>query len=241
MPEMRTRKLIAAVCRYPCIFVLAAVSSAVPAQSQSVAQTDAGSTQSSSRLGRGVFNLLNMAGVEKSKEFHPLTQAERNRLYFNTMINPLSFARCAFSAGIDQWNDKPAEWEQGASGYGKRFANILGQYSIQRTVTYGLGSALHEDARYFNSGKQGFWPRTGYALSSGIMARHDNGTRRFSISQVGGVAAGAFLSRTWLPSSQHSAGDAAVSFGITMASNIGFGVMKEFLPDLLRPFRKKHS
>jgi hypothetical protein len=188
-----------------------------------------------------VFNLLNMAGTEKSKQFHPLTQAERNRLYFSTMINPLSFARCAFSAGVDHANDKPFEWEQGASGYGKRFANILGQYSIQRTVTYGLGSVLHEDTRYFNSGKQGFWPRTGYALSSGILARHDDGTRHISISQLGGVAAGAFLARTWLPPSQHSAGDAAVSFGITMASNIGFGVVKEFLPDLLRPFRKKHS
>ncbi len=241
MPEMKTRKLIAALCRCSCIFVLAAIGSAVSARSQSAPQTDASSTQSSSRLGRSVFNLLNMAGAEKSKEFRPLTQAERNRLYFNTMINPLSFARCAFSAGIDQWDDKPFEWEQGASGYGKRFANILGQYSIQRTVTYGLGSALHEDTRYFNSGKQGFWPRTGYALSSGILARHDDGTRHFSISQVGGVAAGAFLARTWLPRSQHSAGDAAVSFGITMASNIGFGVLKEFLPDLLRPFRKKHS
>jgi hypothetical protein len=39
----------------------------------------------------------------------------------------------------------------GAPGYGKRFAHILGQYSIQLTVTYGLGSALHEDNRYFNS------------------------------------------------------------------------------------------
>jgi hypothetical protein len=100
---------------------------------------------------------------------------------------------------------------------------------------------LHEDTRYFNSGKQGFWPRTGYALSSGILARHDDGTRRFSISQVGGVAAGAFLARTWLPSSQHSAGDAAVSFGITMGSNIGFGVVKEFFPDLVRPFTKKRN
>ena len=241
MPEMKTRNLIAALCRYPCIFVFVVISSAVPAHSQSAAQSDASSTQSSSRLAGSVFNLLNMAGTEKSKQFHPLTQAERNHLYFNTMINPLSFARCAFSAGVVHANDKPFEWEQGASGYGKRFANILGQYSIQRTVTYGLGSALHEDSRYFNSGKQGFWPRTGYALSSGILARHDDGTRHFSISQVGGVAAGAFLARTWLPPSQHSAGDAAVSFGITMASNIGFGVIKEFLPDLLRPFRKKHS
>jgi hypothetical protein len=242
---MKRRKPTAALCSYACILLfIVAVSFAAQAQSQSSPQkqTDTSSTQSDSKLAGSVFNLLNMAGTENSKQFHPMTQDERNHLYFNTMINPLSFARCAFSAGIDQWNDKPSEWEQGASGYGKRFANILGQYSIQRTVTYGLSSVFHEDNRYFNSGKQGFWSRTGYALSSGILARHDDGTRQFSISQVGGVAAGAFLARTWLPPSQHSAGDAAVSFGITMGSNIGFGVMKEFLPDLVRPFtRKKHN
>jgi hypothetical protein len=243
MPEMKGREVTAAMCRYTCVFVVVAVSFAVHAQSQSAAheQTDTSSTQSDSKLAGSVRNLLNMADTAKSKKFRPLTQAERNHLYFATMINPLSFVRCAFSAGLDQADDKPFEWEQGASGYGKRYANIFGQYSIQRTVTYGLGSVLHEDSRYFNSGKQGFWPRTGYALSSGILARHDDGTRHFSFSEVGGVAAGAFLARTWLPPSQHSAGDAAVSFGITMASNIGFGVAKEFLPDLLRPFVKKHN
>jgi hypothetical protein len=133
-----------------------------------------------------VFNLFNMAGTEKSKQFHAMTQSERNILYFKSMVNPLSFVRVAASAGIDQAKDKPVEWEQGASGYGKRYVNIFGQYSIQRTVTYGLESALHEDNRYFNSGKQGFWPRTGYALSSGIRARHDDGTLHFSISEVGG-------------------------------------------------------
>lgn len=240
---MTRRKTTSSLCLYACIWLVVAVSAAAQAQSQSPPQkqTDANSTQSDSRLMDSVFNLFNMAGTEKSKEFRPMTQAERNHLYFSTMINPLSFARCAFSAGIDQWNDKPSEWEQGASGYGKRFANILGQYSIQRTVTYGLSSAFHEDNRYFNSGKPGFWSRTGYALSSGILARHDDGTRQFSISQVGGVAAGAFLARTWLPPSQHSAGDAAVSFGITMGSNIGMGVVKEFLPDLVRPFMRKRN
>lgn len=226
------------------LWIIIAFSSAVHAQSQSHApqdQTDVNSKQHSSDFIQDVVNLLNMAGGKKSSEFRPMTQRERNRLYFRTMVNPLSFVRCAASAGIDQAKDKPAEWEQGASGYGKRFANIWGQYSIQRTVTYGLGSALHEDNRYFNSGRQGFWPRTGYALSSGILARHDDGTRHFSISQVGGVAAGAFLARPWLPQSQSSAGDGAVSFGITMASNMGFGVVKEFLPDVVRPFTKKHK
>jgi len=202
-------------------------------------QPSASPRQPGSRLIDEIFNLLNMAGTKKSQEFRPMTQAERNRLYFKTMVNPLGFVKVAFSAGIDQANDKPGEWEQGASGYGKRFANILGQYSIQRTVTYGLGSLLHEDNRYFNSGKQGFWPRAGYALGSGILARHDDGSLHFSISQVGGVAAGAFLARTWLPPSQSSASSGAISFGITMASNMGFSVVKEFLPDVGRALAKK--
>jgi hypothetical protein len=156
-------------------------------------------------------------------------------------VNPLSFVRVAGSAGIDQAKDKPEEWEQGASGYGKRYANIFSQYSIQRTVTYGLASGFHEDNRYFNSGKKELWPRVGYALSSGVLARRDDGTRRFSISQAGGVAAGAFLARLWLPPSQATFEEAVTSFGITTATNIGFGVVKEFLPDVIRPLTRKHK
>src|SRR5262249_20928371 len=69
----------------------------------------------------------------------------------------------------------------------------------------------------------------------------DDGSRHLSISQLGGTAAGAFLSRPWLPPSQHSAGDAAISFGITMATNIGSGVLKEFLPDIARAITKKNK
>jgi hypothetical protein len=188
-----------------------------------------------------LFNYLNMAGTAKASDFRPLTQRERTHLYFKTMVNPLGYIKAGFSAGIDQWKDKPEEWEQGASGYGKRYANIVGQYSIQRTVTFGLSSALHEDNRYFSSGKQGVWSRSGYALASGILARHDDGARHVSVSQLGGVAAGAFLSRFWQPPSRHSAGDGAVSFGITMASNMGFSVVKEFLPDLGRAISKKRQ
>jgi hypothetical protein len=195
-------------------------------------------------IGKGVdyvLNYLNMAGTMKASEFRPLTQRERTSIYLKTMVNPLGYIKAGFSAGIDQWNDKPSEWEQGASGYGKRFANVVGQYSIQRTVTFGLASGLHEDNRYFNSGKKGIWSRTEYAVASGILARGDNGNRHLSVSQIGGVAAGAFLSRFWQPPSQESAGDGAVSFGITMASNMGFSVVKEFLPDLARVITRKRK
>jgi hypothetical protein len=207
----------------------------VPATSSPQPDDDA----NRSRFARSVLDLFHMAGAQ-GNQFKPLTFSERNHYYFRSLINPLSFVRVGASAGIDQAKDKPEEWEQGASGYGKRYANIFGQYTIQRTVTWGLGAALHEDNRYFNSGRQGFWPRSRYAVESGIMARRDDGSRRFSVSQVGGTAAGAFLARSWLPPSQSSAADGAESFAISMGTNVAFSFVKEFLPDVVRPLVKKH-
>jgi hypothetical protein len=114
----------------------------------------------------------------------------------------------------------------------------MGQYAVRNTVMFGFESLLHEDNRYFGSGKKGFWPRTGYALSSGILARHDNGKRYPSASLLIGFATGAYISRLWQPSAERSPGDAASSFGISMGWNIGLGTVKEFLPDILRPLMR---
>jgi hypothetical protein len=187
-----------------------------------------------------LYSYLNMAWPKKTTDYQPFTQNERNKLNGKSMVTPDLYLKGAFSAGQNQWKDKPPEWEQGASGYGKRYADIMGQYAIQKTTTFGLESLLHEDNRYFNSGKKGFWPRTGYALKSSILARHDNGKRYPSVSLLTGYASGSFLSRSWQPASSNTAGDGAVSFGISMGWNIGFSMVKEFLPDMLGPFTKKH-
>jgi hypothetical protein len=191
------------------------------------------------KIGGGLEAYLNMASSQTAKQFKPLTQKQRTDLYLRTFINPWGYAKTAFSAGLDQWHDKPFEWGQDFQGYGERFGNIQGQYITQRTVTYLLSSGLHEDNRYFGSGKHGVWPRTEYAVAHCILARHDDGSLHVSVSQLTGVAAGAFVARLWLPPSQSSPGDAAVSFGLTMASNVGITILKEFLPDVLRAIDRK--
>ncbi len=218
-------------------FTLVIAPSATAQQSQPAQKTGTAAHVGDSFI-HSLFAYLNMSG-DKSAEFQPLTQAERNRLFGKSFINPIWYLKGSLSAAQNQWNDKPAEWEQGASGYGKRFADIMGQYAIRRTVTFGLESALHEDNRYFPSGKKGFGPRIGYALWSSIAARHDNGRRYPSASLLVGFASGAYLSRFWQPPSQNSVGDAAVSFGISMGWNVGFGVLKEYLPDIVRPLTRK--
>jgi hypothetical protein len=189
----------------------------------------------------GLENYLNMASLKTAKDFQPLTQRERTDLYLRSLVNPWGFAKAAMSAGLDQRHNKPYEWGQGWDAYGQRYANIEGQYIVQKTVTFLISSPLHEDNRYFGSGRHGFWPRLGYAMSSSVLARGDDGKRHISVSQVGGVAAGAFVARLWLPPSQSGADEAAASFGITMATNVAASVVKEFLPDLVRRGSRKQS
>jgi len=178
-------------------------------------------------------------GGATADRFRPLTQAGRTKLYLKGTFGPLGFVYGAARAGLHQSWDGPPEWGQGAEGYVKRFGDSYGQFVIRRTLAFGLASVLHEDRRYFGSGKRGFWRRTNYAFASSFLARHDNGKRYMSLSHLGGVAGAAFISGSWEPPGSNSAGDSAVRFGVTMGADMGLSVFKEFLPEIEHPFHKK--
>jgi hypothetical protein len=226
--------------QYMVALMLCAASAMAPAASAQEPDPPAAGKALASREREFLDNLfayLNMA-ASRSDDLRPLTQAERNRLFGKSLINPLWYAKGAASAGQNLLKHDPKEWELGASGYLKRYGDIMGQYAIRKTVMFGFESLLHEDNRYFPSRRRGFWRRTGYALSSGILAQHDNGKRYPSVSLLVGYASGSYLSRFWQPEGSRTVGDAGVSFGIAMGWNIGLGVVKEFLPDILRPLTK---
>jgi hypothetical protein len=168
------------------------------------------------------------------EDFHPLTRSERVSVYLHDLIGPQAVAYTALSAGVGMASDVPHEWPRNARGFGYRAASNYGQNAISATVESGLAFALNEDNRYFASGEQGTWRRLKYAVSSAFLARHDNGARSFSFSAVGGVAAGAAISRAWQPSSTRSVGDAFGSFAINMGVRVGSNVAREFLPRTLR-------
>jgi len=167
-------------------------------------------------------------------EFSPMTRYERLENYASRLIGPEYIVSSAAAAGIMQLNNSPKEWGGGAEAYGWRVGNSFAQHVIRETLQYGVSATLHEDNRYFASRRSGFISRTKYAVMSTLLARRDNGTRSFSFSRIGGTAGAAFISREWQPRSTNSAGDGAVSFGISMGAQMGFNVFREFWPDLKR-------
>ena len=179
------------------------------------------------------------ASTPPPREFAPMTRSERFANYATSLADPGSILSAAASAGIRQATNSPKEWGGGAEAYGDRIGSAFAQHVIQNTLMAGSAFALHEDNRYFASGQSGFLRRVKYAVRGTLMARHDDGHQSLSFSRIGGTAGAAFISRIWQPPSATTAGDGAVSFGISMGSQAGFNIFREFWPDMKRRFHKK--
>src|SRR5690242_445743 len=122
--------------RVKTILLLMAVLPGSAVSQESSAPSDAvGSSRELPKGAKAVFDYLTMAGTSSVADFKPLSRREQARIYWKSFINPVWYLKAGASAAIDHGNDKPREWEQGASGYGKRLGNIMGQYAIQRTAT----------------------------------------------------------------------------------------------------------
>jgi hypothetical protein len=145
--------------------------------------------------------------TEQADYFVPMTDRERWEHYAYSLVGPQAFFYSAAQAGINQARNTPYEWGQGAEGYGSRIGSAYAQRVIGATVGNGIAVALHEDSRYFKSGKTGLG-RVTYAISSALLARHDDGSHSVSFSVIGGGAA-AFVSRAWQPPSTNSAAHGA--------------------------------
>jgi hypothetical protein len=176
--------------------------------------------------------------TSEAGDFAPMTRSERFRNYLTGTFGLKALNKSAATAEIMQLQNVPVEWGKNPAGFGARFGSVFAQHLVKGTLQYGVSAALHEDNRYLQSGKKGFWKRTGYAVSSTFLARRDNGRRRFSFSKIGGAGGAAFISRSWLPGSIATAGAGASSFGVLIAFDAGSNVFREFWPDLKRRFRR---
>jgi hypothetical protein len=176
--------------------------------------------------------------VGMAEDFVPMTRTERAAEYAKSLAWPQAFVYSAAGAAFGQAIDRPDEWGQGARGFGLRMGSGYGGHVIGSTFESAFALGLHEDNRYFVSGRPQFAGRLAYALSSTFLARHDNGSRVFSLSGFGGNAMGSFVPRTWQPRSTTSLADGAVAFGLTYAARAGINVVREFAPPLIaRVFR----
>jgi hypothetical protein len=133
----------------------------------------------------------------------PLTPQQKFSLSFKTLIDPATFAAVGITSGIQQIRNSYHQFGQGSEAYGERFAAAWGATATNLLTTSVLAaSVLHQDPRYFYSGKGTKKQRAWYAIKSAFRARGDNGEWQPPYASVLGTVAAAELSNLYYPGSR---------------------------------------
>jgi hypothetical protein len=152
------------------------------------------------------------------------------RKYIFDAYGPLPIAGAGVAAGVNQWNNSPPEWRQGAEGYAKRFGSDFGMAAISTTTRYGLSEALREDSSYYRCECRGLFPRLNHAVLSTVTARRGrDGHRVFSLSGIISPYAGSTVAvYGWYPE-RFGAKDALRLGNYSLLAFLGGNVALEFL------------
>ena len=158
------------------------------------------------------------------------TEKTKLKNYFFDAFGPYPIVGAALVAGINQAENTPPEWKQGAEAYGKRFGSNFGIAAISTTTRYALAEAFHEDTLYYRCECKGFFPRLSHAVTSSFTSRHgDDGHRVFSFPALVAPYAGTMtVVYGWYPD-RYGARDALRMGNYSLLVFAGQNIALEFL------------
>jgi hypothetical protein len=213
--NMRRRKLSLLV-----IACLAALP--VLAEAQSLADPEASSG--------AAFLPVSTANPPPDLTYTRPTEKTKLQNYFFDAFGPYPIAGAALAAGINQADNTPPEWKQGAAGYGKRFGSDFGIAAVTTTTRYGLSEALREDTLYYRCQCKGALPRLRHAVISTFTARRSvDGHPVFSLPDLVAPYAGTMTAvYGWYPG-RYGAKDAFRMGNYSLLGYVGGNIALEFL------------
>jgi hypothetical protein len=189
------------------------------------------------------FALPNFLTVESANKISPLSTKQKFAVVTRSSFDYIQIPWFAFLAGVSQAEDSEPGYGQGAAGYGKRFGAAAADGTIENYWTSAiLPSALHQDPRFYQLGKGGFWHRAFYAMSRIVVIRSDSGSSQFNASEVFGSAIAASISTySYHPHADKTLSNTASVWGSQLAYDTATIVLKEFWPDIRRKLTHKHN
>jgi len=167
-----------------------------------------------------------------------LDTREKFALFVRNVDEPLTFLAAGFNAGLAQAGNDDAAFGQGARGYGQRFgAALTDDVAGNFFGTFLYPSVFCEDPRYYRLLNGSAKRRLGHALTHVFVARADSGEHLVNYSEWFTAASSAALQNLYHPGNRRGFGPAATSAGVTVATDMGWDVLREFWPEITRTFK----
>jgi hypothetical protein len=173
----------------------------------------------------------------------PLTVKEKYTLAWHQTVDFSAHFGNLFQAMLQQASNGQPHYGQGWGPYAERFGAAEGDQVTSAFFIFGfIPHILHDDPRYFRKAKGSVWSRITYSASRTVITRTDAGNATFNVPQVAGQLFQQSISTAYYPPVDRTAGRVFQNWGVSLAYNSAYNVLKEFYPDFLRiVFRRRRE
>jgi hypothetical protein len=169
------------------------------------------------------------------EEREPLTVREKYVLAWHQTVDVSAHAGNLFQAALQQAANGQPHYGQGWRAYASRFGAAEADQVTSAFFIFGfLPHVLHQDPRYFRQGRGSAWSRIRYAATRTVISRTDSGDPTFNTPQVLGQLLQQGISTAYYPPQDRSASGVFQNWGVNLAYNSAYNVLKEYYPDFLR-------
>jgi hypothetical protein len=204
------------------------------------------------------YTLPNFLTLQNKGQLPPMSVKDKYKVVALGTFDYVEYPWWGILAAIAQSNNTEPAFGQGWRSYAERYGITAGDSLIENFMVGAVfSSAFHQDPRYYQSGRGGFFRRTGYSVSRMFVTLGDSGHKQFNFSEIfGGATAAAISTYTYHPSSTYIsiprnphlfvASDKTLSntidtWGTQLSLDTITVVVKEFWPDIHRKMAKKHN
>ena len=172
---------------------------------------------------------------DQPAEYEPMSVKEKYVLAWHQSVDISAHFGNAFQAALQQASNGQPHYGQGWGAYAQRFGAAEADQVTSSFFIFGfLPHVLHDDPRYFRKAKGSPWYRIRYAATRTVVTRTDGGHPTFNTPQVLGQLLQQGISTAYYPEQDRSASAVFQNWGINLAYNSAYNVLKEFYPDFLR-------
>jgi hypothetical protein len=212
----------------------------LPDKVQPAANADTKNAENSKRIFGIIPNFISTNDTTGNQG--PLTVHEKYALSLHQMFDVSAHIGNFLQSAVSQAANGQPHYGQGWGAFGERFAASEGDQMTSSLFIYGvLPSVLHDDPRYFRRGSGSIGSRLWYAASRTVITRKDLGQPTFNVPQTLGQLIQGGISTSYYPQQDRTVSGVFTQWGVNLAYNSGYNMLREFMPDLGQYLARRKS
>jgi hypothetical protein len=191
--------------------------------------------------GRAQSSVLPEEPDHSQAQLNPFPFEDRMKWAAVTAVSPKRLAGYVVSSAIATATNDPPEYGPHWEGYGKRIGLRLSTGATGLFMEAAVGSLWDEDPRYHRTQGLGMKARLWNIAKMSVMTQNEEGKVVPAYARYISVPANSYLSNLWRPDSRATVDRGARRIPLSFMDRMIANAFTEFLPDMLKMFRKDSS